>query len=71
MNYEKMGIAATMIVLVGVLGVATIASGEFDIGINTEELKIPNITSSTSTDNDNYKSDGYYQWCYKLGIKDC
>ena len=71
MNYEKMGIAATMIVLVGVLGVATIASGEFDIGINTEEFKIPNITSSTSTDNDNYKSDGYYQWCYKLGIKDC
>ena len=71
MNYEKMGIFTTMIVLVGVLGVATIASGEFDIGINTEELKIPNITSSTSTDNDNYKSDGYYQWCYKLGIKDC
>ena len=71
MNYEKMGIATAMIVLVGVLGVATIASGEFDIGINTEELKIPNITSSTSTDNDNYKSDGYYQWCYKLGIKDC
>ena len=69
MNYERMGIFATMIVLVGVLGVATISSGEFDIGINTGEMKIPNITSSTS--NDNVKSDGYYQWCYKIGLKDC
>jgi len=71
MNYEKMGIATAMIVLVGVLGVATIASGEFDIGINTGEMKLPQITSSTSTDNDNIKSDGYYQWCYKVGLKDC
>ena len=71
MDYERMGILVTMIVLVGVLGVATLSSGEFDTGVNTGEMKIPNITSSTSTDNDNYKSDGYYQWCYKLGIKDC
>jgi hypothetical protein len=70
MNYEKMGIAVSMIVLVGVLGVAVVASGEFDIGIDRDYV-IPNITSSTSTDNDDFKSDGYYEWCYKIGIKDC
>jgi hypothetical protein len=67
MNYEKFGIAVAMIVLVGVLGVAAIGSGEFDIGINTGEIKLPNITSSTSTD---VKKDGFYDYCYRMGL-DC
>jgi len=63
MNYEKMGICVSIIVLVVVLGVAAVSSGDFDIG--TDEFKIPNITSSTDT-----SRDGFYDYCYKIGL-DC
>jgi len=63
MNYEKMGICVSIIVLVVVLGVAAVSSGDFDIGMG--EIKIPNITSSTDT-----SRDGFYDYCYKIGL-DC
>jgi hypothetical protein len=62
MDYERMGILVTMIVLVGVLGVAVVASGEFDIG--TKEIKLPQITSSTDTSHD-----GFYDYCYRMGFE--
>ena len=64
MNYEKMGIFVAMIVLVGVLGVAAVGSGEFDIGVN--EIKLPQINAGTNTNN----QDGFYEYCYRMGL-DC
>ena len=63
MNYEKMGIYVSIIVLIAVLGVAAVSSGNFDIGVG--EFKIPNITSSTDT-----SRNGFYDYCYKMGF-DC
>ena len=67
MNYEKMGIFVAMIVLVGVLGVAAVGSGEFDIGVN--EIKLPQINAGTNTNNQ-YPQDGFYEYCYRMGL-DC
>ena len=65
MNVDRMGIYVSIIVMVGVLGIAGISSGEFDI--DTGEIKIPQITSSTSTVTPN----AYYEWCYAMGKSDC
>jgi hypothetical protein len=65
MNYEKMGICVSMIVLVAVLGVAAIGSGEFDIGIDTGEIRLPQINAGTNTN-----QDGFYDYCYRMGL-DC
>ena len=59
-----MGICVSMIVLVAVLGVIVVASGEFNIG--TEEMKLPQITSSTNTDT---SRDGFYDYCYRMGLE--
>ena len=65
MNAEMMGIYVSIAVLVGVLGVAGMLSGEFDLGL-TGETKIPQITSSTSTQTPS----AYFEWCYKMNL-DC
>ena len=67
MNYERMGIFVAMIVLVGVLGVAAVGSGEFDIGVG--EIKLPQINAGTNTNNQ-YQQDGFYEYCYRMGL-DC
>ena len=64
MNVDKMGIAVAMIVLVGVLGIAAVGSGEFDIG--TGDMKLPQINAGTNTN-----ADAYWQYCYKLNIDNC
>ena len=66
MNYERMGIFVAMIVLVGVLGVAAVGSGEFDIG--TGVVKLPQINAGTNTNN--MPQDGFYEYCYRMGL-DC
>ena len=38
MNYERMGIYVTIAIMVGVLGIAGISSGEFDIGVNRKMI---------------------------------
>ena len=43
MNAERMGIYVSIIVLVGVLGVAGVGSGDFDFDIGIGEIKIPQI----------------------------
>ena len=66
MNYEKMGICVSILVLVTILGVAGISSGDFDIGIDTGEISFPQINAGTNTD-----TDAYWQYCYKLNIDNC
>ena len=66
MNVDKMGIVVAMIVLVGVLGVAAVSSGDFDIG--TGDMKLPQINAGTNTNN--MSSDGFYEYCYRMGL-DC
>jgi hypothetical protein len=63
MNVDHMGIVVAMIVLVGVLGVTAVGSGEFDIGVG--EIKLPQINAGTNTD-----QDSFYNYCYKMGF-DC
>ena len=65
MNVDHMGIVVAMIVLVGVLGVTAVGSGEFDIGIDTGEIRLPQINAGTNTGND-----GFYDYCYRMGL-DC
>ena len=63
MNYERMGIFVAMIVLVAILGVAAVGSGEFDIG--TGEIRLPQINAGTNTNHD-----GFFDYCYRMGL-DC
>ena len=65
MNVDHMGIVVAMIVLVGVLGVAAVGSGEFDIG--TGDIRLPQINAGTNT---NTNQDGFYDYCYRMGL-DC
>tara|TARA_Y100001949_G_C15752936_1_gene228661 strand:+ start:353 stop:556 length:204 start_codon:yes stop_codon:yes gene_type:complete len=65
MNVDKFGIVVSMIVLVSVLGVAGIGSGEFvDLGILEDTKKIDNPWKTTTSSTDNY-----YMWCYKMGLE--
>ena len=66
MDYEKMGICVSILVLVTILGVAGISSGDFDVGIDTGEIRLPQINAGTNTD-----TDAYWQYCYKLNIDNC
>ena len=63
-SYEMLGIIATVVILGSVLSVATIATGDFDLG--TDDIRIPNITAATST----AQTSGYYEWCYQMQ-RDC
>ena len=64
MSYEMLGIIATFVILGSVLSVATIASGDFDLG--TGEINLPQINAGTSTATPN----AYFEWCYQFE-KDC
>ena len=66
MDYDKMGIVITMVIMVGLLGFAGVSSGELgslgiDIDLSTDQKRI-NPTSSTNTQ-------GYYEWCYRMGYE--
>ena len=68
MDYDKMGIVITMVIMVGILGFAGVSSGELgslgiDIDLSTDQKRI-NPTSSTNTNND-----AYYQYCYRMGYE--
>ena len=65
MDYEKMGICVTILVLVTVIGFAGISSGDFDIGIDTSGIGLPQINAGTNTNHD-----GFYEYCYRMGL-DC
>jgi len=61
MKYEKMGIVATIVILCSVMAVASVSSGEIDLGISGD---IEQYNASTKTTNP------YYEWCYKMKV-DC
>ena len=63
-SYEMIGIIATFVILGSVLAVTGVATSDIDLG--TGEIKIPNITSSTST----AQPSGFYEWCYQFE-RDC
>tara|TARA_Y100001949_G_scaffold172120_1_gene175625 strand:+ start:1506 stop:1721 length:216 start_codon:yes stop_codon:yes gene_type:complete len=67
-NYEKFGMFVAIAVTVCLCGFAAIASGE-NILTEATGMTIPNITSSTSTNNP-YPQDGFYDYCYRMGL-DC
>ena len=59
-----LGIIATVVILGSVLSVVAVVSSDIDLG--TDDIRIPNITSSTSTAQPN----GFYEWCYQFE-RDC
>jgi hypothetical protein len=63
-SYEIIGIIATFVILGSVLSVATVSSGDFDLG--TGEIRLPQINAGTSTATPN----AYYEWCFQFE-KDC
>ena len=63
-SYEMIGIIATFVILGSVLSVATVSSGDFDLG--TGEIRLPQINAGTSTATPN----AYFEWCYQFE-KDC
>jgi len=65
MDIDKLMIFVSIAILVSVLGIAGLTSGEFGLPDMSSDLEIPTITSSTNTDND-----GFYNYCYKMGF-DC
>ena len=63
-SYEMLGIIATVVILGSVLSVATVASGDFDLG--TGEIRLQPINAGTSTATPN----AYFERCYQFE-KDC
>ena len=63
MDIDKTMIFVSMIILVGVLGIAGISSGEFGLPSMSGDMTIPQINAGTSTD-------GFYDYCYRMGL-DC
>lgn len=64
MNYETLGIIVTFVILGSLLAVAS--ANTLDIDLGTDDIRIPNITASTST----AQPHGYYEWCYQFE-RDC
>jgi len=66
MDYEKAMIPITLIILVGILGVAGIGSGAIsDISLG-EPFDNKQILPEKSTDTSN---DGFYNYCYRMGFE--
>jgi hypothetical protein len=66
MDYEKMGICVSILVLVTILGVAAVGSGEFGIELGTGDLRLPQINAGTNT---NISQDGFFDYCYRMGLE--
>jgi hypothetical protein len=72
LNYERFGICATIIILVGVLGVSSIATN-IDLGI---EFSTPNFTDTTQyktideikADNIAERAETLKKYCVQLNI---
>jgi hypothetical protein len=66
MNDSVLGIVITFIVLGFVLSIGVAAHGGVELP-STGELKLPQINAGTNT---NTNQDGFYNYCYKMGL-DC
>ena len=73
MNYERFGICATVIILVGILGVSSIATN-IDIGI---EFSVPSFTDTTQyktideikADNIAERAEALKKYCEQFNIE--
>ena len=65
MDIDKAMIFVSIIIVVGVLGIAGISSGEFGLPDMSSDMRIPQINAGTNTNND-----GFYDYCYRMGL-DC
>ena len=66
MNYEKAMIPITLIILVGILGIAGIGSGAIsDINLG-EPFDNKQILPEKSIDT---SQDGFYDYCYRMGLE--
>ena len=73
LNYERFGICATVIILVGILGVSSIATN-IDIGI---EFSVPSFTDTTQyktideikADNIAERSEALKNYCEQFNIE--
>ena len=65
MDIDKTMIFVSMIILVGVLVIAGISSGEFGLPSMSGDMTIPQINAGTNTSHD-----GFYDYCYRMGL-DC
>jgi len=63
MEVEKAMIFVSIAILICVLGITGLMSGEFGLPDMSSDFKIPDITSSTNTG-------GVYDYCTKMGL-DC
>ena len=63
MNYEKFGIGITFVILLGVIGFAGLASGDF--------IEIPELSLGQTSPSSEPTKSGYYEWCYRMGYTDC
>ena len=68
MDIDKAMIFVSMIILVGVLGIAGISSGEFGLPNMSGDMKLPQINAGTNTNIP--QQDGFYEYCYRMGL-DC
>ena len=65
MDIDKAMIFVSMIILVGVLGIAGATSGEFGFPDISGDMKLPQINAGTNTG-----YDSFYDYCYRMGL-DC
>ena len=63
MDIDKTMIFVSMVILVGVLGIAGISSGEFGFPDMSGDMTIPQINAGTNTSHD-----GFYDYCYRMGL---
>ena len=61
MNYEILGIVATLVILSSVLTIATAESADIEIPF-IEEIKVAEIPTVV-------ESNPYYEWCFKMKIE--
>jgi len=66
MNYEKAMIPISIIILVGILGIAGIGSGVIDDIILGEPFDNKQMIPEKSIDT---SKDSLYEYCYKMGLE--
>ena len=64
MNYEKLGIFMTVIVVACMIGISTVVLDEFDLNL-TQGVKIPQEIAQSGDRLDN----AYYDWCKTMNIE--
>ena len=64
MNYEKMGICVTIVIVAVLASLAVIATGDIvDLGIVEQQ-----ITQQYNSSTDTSSNSAYFEWCYKMNI---